>query len=116
MDERAGDDRPAPLRLGRDRGKRRLGHCRIMFKRHRDETIVAAHHADKTRDRARLGLQPGQFQPDIEIFRADANADHPPVTGGKMAISRASPRGAPQATTLWSTAPRTLRGTAIAPA
>src|SRR3546814_20700701 len=81
-----------------------------------DLTIVAAHHADKTRDRARLGLQPGQFQPDIEIFRADANADHPPVTGGKMAISRASPRGASKATNFWSTATRSFSGSASAPA
>src|SRR3546814_19098735 len=52
------------------------------------------------------GVVRRQFGRDVDRFRADRDADHPPVTGGNSATSPASPIGASAPTIAPSTADR----------
>src|SRR3546814_14008171 len=58
-----------------------------MLQRHCGQPAVAPDDAGEARHRASACFQPGQFSAGVEILGADADADHPPVTGGHMATS-----------------------------
>src|SRR3546814_13628760 len=92
--DRSVDDRLAALGLRRNAGQRLFGHCLIMLQRHCGLPAVAPDDAGEARHRASACFQPGQFSAGVEILGADADADHPPVTGGKMATSFAPVTGA----------------------
>ncbi len=63
-----------------------------------------------------LPLDPCHFVSKIDGIDRDQDADHPPVTGGKIATSRACPIAASRPTKFWSTAARSRSGSAIASA
>ncbi len=63
------------------------------------DPAIAAHYAGETGDTATAQrLQRGEFGAGIEALRLHRDADHPPVTGGKIASSRAAPMGASSGT------------------
>ena len=51
-------------------------------------------------------LERGDFDRQLDRRGIDRDADHPPVTGGKSATSRASPSSASRGTNFWSIAAR----------
>src|SRR3546814_10022391 len=88
----------------------RRRHRRIMFQFERDQPAIPPDDAGEAgHAAAAAGLQRGEFGCRIEILRLDGDAAHPPVTGGKIASSRASPMGLSSGTKRWSSAARSLR-------
>ena len=101
---------PSAACLEHDGRQCAFGHAGIVFQRHgRHATfdtavfIDVAYRADKTGDRADLrparalgGTQRRHFARQVEVFGLDAHRHEvqPPVTGGKKAISSASPMAA----------------------
>ena len=67
--------------------------------------VVGADQPRVGRDRAGE-LEAGVLRRDVDRVSRDEDADHPPVTGGKIATSRAPASGASDATNAWSTAAR----------
>src|SRR3546814_7272803 len=87
----------------------RRRHRRIMFQFERDQPAIPPDDAGEAgHAAAAAGLQRGEFGCRIEILRLDGDAAHPPVTGGKIASSRASPMGLSSGTKRWSSAARSL--------
>ena len=63
-----------------------------MLEGQRDKVVIGAdqpREADNRADIAASGGERSDFGAGIEELGLDADGDHPPVTGGKMAISRA---------------------------
>ena len=86
-----------------------------MIKRQRNQIVFAAHDPDKCGNATNAGPdQSFGFRADIEVGLRDANLDHPPVTGGKKAISVAPVTGASKPTIAKSTAARSRKGSANA--
>ena len=78
-----------------------------MFEFQRIDTVIRADEPGKGRDGARphlLGKR--HLRRDIDGRALHRNPDHPPVTGGNSAISRAPAIGASIATKSWSIAAR----------
>src|SRR3546814_24936 len=102
---------PALACLRHDAVHMRRRHRRIMFQFERDQPAIPPDDAGEAgHAAAAAGLQRGEFGCRIEILRLDGDAAHPPVTGGKIASSRASPMGLSSGTKRWSSAARSLSG------
>src|SRR5688572_7363145 len=97
-------DLPLRARLLDDLLDRVLGHAGVMLQRHRH----FAHLADEARHRADavVLLDVEHLEPEIKILLLDRDF-HPPVTGGKNAISSPGLSGALAAAMSWLTATRT---------
>src|SRR5688572_16512252 len=97
-------DLPLRARLLDDLLDRVLGHAGVMLQRHRH----FAHLADEARHRADavVLLDVEHLEPEIKILLLDRDL-HPPVTGGKKAISSPGLSGAFAAAMSWLTATRT---------
>ena len=71
-----------------------------MLQLQRPHAVVAPHEAGKGRDRpGTIGaFDPGHLRRQIDRRGRDVDADHPPVTGGNSATSRAPAIGASSVT------------------
>ena len=73
----------------------RFGHYRMMVEKEFCEATFAAHAADEARACAMpTRVVEVEFGGHIDRRRLDKDADHPPVTGGNSATSRAPDSGA----------------------
>ena len=105
--ERDAAERPALFGFIGQCAQRRFGHRGIMFEGQRDQPAVAAHKAGETGDCTdAIATERGNLRPRIEGVGRDADGDHPPVTGGKNAISFAPPMSVSKRAMTWSTATR----------
>src|SRR3546814_12559953 len=89
----------------------------MRFEEQFGQPIVAAHAPDEARARAMpAGIVQVELSRDVDRGRLDEDADHPPVTGGHSATSRACTSGASGPIIAPSTAALTRVGSAKADA
>lgn len=70
-----------------------LCHTGIVLKRKRCKSVVTTHESGECYYCSNIGAMPIErlaFRADVEITALNANNPHPPVTGGKKAISSPS--------------------------
>ncbi|SUJ17773.1 Uncharacterised protein [Sphingomonas paucimobilis] len=103
--------------MGGDPLQRRFRRAGIMFQLELVDAVIRPDQPAKTGDGTSLRTF-GQchLRRDIDRIDRNPNADHPPVTGGKIATSRAPASNASRPTKFWSIAARNLSGAAIASA
>src|SRR5204862_7522429 len=86
-----------------------LGHIGVVLQRHRAYAVIASHQARECHDCADVAASSPQrvdLASDVEIIALYADRVHPPVTGGKKAISSSRRTGVSQPTCSWVTAAR----------
>lgn len=81
------------------------------------DAVIGADQSAKTRHGTDIAaFDPCRLGCEVDGFAGYQNTDHPPVTGGKIATSRAPTIDASGPTKFWSTAARSRSGSAIASA